>query len=162
MPKSKHRRTGKSRPASKRATRPNSTPQQNRLYAQPCPDEALINEFGEEGVEWLMTEYGRSLNLADLELEKAIKADRFTMDHPVDGATEYTLAELSTTLWTLIQVVLDEGRRQGVMTESELEETSGGGVVDHSEGGPGLIRNGHWAGWLFLNQRGMWDFGEPS
>lgn len=158
MPKSKHRRNGKPRPTG-RATRVLPTPSRSPLYDEPCPDDLLIEEFGEEGADWLVAEYERPLNRADLELEKAIRNGHFTLEHPTKGPVPYTLEDLSTTLWATISLVLKAARQQGLLTDSEVEKVGGGGNLA-DDAVPVCVRDSHAGGFLYLNQRGLWDFGE--
>lgn len=158
MPKSKHRRNGKNRPSKRHLPEARQTRAKHPHYAQPCPHELLVEEFGDEGAEWLADEYERPLNLADLELEKAIRFGAFTLDHPERGAEEWPLSTLSHTLHLTTQVILVAARREGLLTQGQLEEVDFGNL-DHEEDGPTNIRGSHWANSLFLNDRGLWDFG---
>lgn len=157
MPNSKHRRNGKKRPTQARPMT-DSRMRKNQAYGQPCPHDLLVEEFGDEGAEWLAEEYERPLNLADFELEKAIRCGTLAMDHPRRGAVEYTVAQVSHTLQMTIKVTLGLALRQGLVTQQQVDEVDCG-EVNHEEDGPDILRADHWSDGLFLNERGLWNFG---
>ncbi|MFE4915898.1 hypothetical protein ACFRCX_30815 [Streptomyces sp. NPDC056652] len=154
----KKQRNSKNRSAGKRRSAVTSAFRKHAFYSQPCPLDLLVQEFGEDGAQWLTDEYERPLNMADLKLEQCIRVGEFTMDHPDNGATKYSLREVSETLEMTIQLILDRGRREGLLTEAQLRETDHGMDVDHEVDGPDIIRQHHWVGGLVLNHRNMWDF----
>ncbi|MFD8516503.1 hypothetical protein ACFV27_36860 [Streptomyces antimycoticus] len=157
MPTSKHRRNGKKRPTRARPTT-SSRMRKNRAYDQPCPRDLLVEEFGDEGAQWLTEEYERPLNLADLELEKAIRRGTLVMDHPERGVVEYTVAQVSRALQLTTKVTLGLALREGLVTQQQVDEVDCG-EVNHEEDGPDILRADHWSEGLFLNERGLWNFG---
>lgn len=156
MPKKRPRprRSGRSRGAA-------AAPKKHPDYALACPEEQLVDEFGEEGAQWLMDEYERPLTLADLKLEQAIRRDAFVMDHPDKGPTTYTVQQISQTVDMTLATIEWLADQAGVLTPEqarEIEEREALDPIDHATEGVDVVRETHQAGGLLLNHRGMWTF----
>lgn len=161
MPKKK-RRTSKGRPASRSAQQTRTTSGRHAAYTQPCSDDLLIDEFGEEGGQWLLDEYQRPLTMADFQLEQCIRRDAFVMDDPFTGPVTYTAQKISETLEMTFQVIVAMAAQAGTLTDEQAREAEeiNADPIDHAVQGPGVVREAHREGELLLTRRGMWDFSE--
>lgn len=178
MPKSRKRRTAK--PKTTRRPMPKSTSEELRRrfntpirgprpkhpgYDQFCPVDQLIEEFGEDGADWLQEEYRRPLTVADFRLEQCIRRDEFILDDPLDGPSTMTAEKISKWLDMTFQVVAimakDEARKRGVALPDELAqqiaEHEGEESTNHAAEGADTVRGMYLEGELFLNDRDMWD-----
>ncbi|MFF8423122.1 hypothetical protein [Streptomyces sp. NPDC015680] len=168
MPKSRKRRTARPRDLRKelhrRLAAPLSEPRpKHSCYEQVCPDDVLIDEFGEEGATWLQEEYGRPLTLAEFSLEHSIRTDEFLLDDPFTGPEVTTAEKISKVIETTTDVILAMAEQQGVLNEEqtrEVAETKAMLPVDHAAEGADVVRIAFETGGFFLNDRGMWDFSE--
>jgi hypothetical protein len=166
MPKSRKRRNAKPkrdlRTVQRKLTAPMPSPRPKHPgYTQPCPADQLIDEFGEEGAQWLTDEYERPLTVADFHLEQAIRRDEFILDDPFTGPATCTASQVSKTIEMSFQVLFALADKQGVLTpemSSEIEECGLMESIDHDAEGADAVRQAHLAGAIYLNDRGMWDF----
>lgn len=179
MPKSRKRRTAKAKP--NRRQMPKSASEQLRRrfnapmpgprpkhpgYNQSCSVNELIEEFGEDGADWLQEEYGRPLTIADFRLEQCIRRDAFIVDDPINGPSTMTAEKISKWLDMTFQVVAlmakDAARQSGVPLPAELaeqlaEQEKDQEAFNHAAEGADTVRGLYLEGELFLNDRGMWD-----
>lgn len=178
MPKSKKRRTAKPRRMPKNmregmlrklaAPMPDPRPR-HPGYGQACPEDVLIEEFGEEGTDWLRTEYGRQLTVADFQFEQCIRKNEFVLDDPFEGPQTVTYEEISKTIDMTSMVILTLAQQQGVLPKElgrEVRELQALGPMDHAAEGIEVVRSVFQDGGFYLNDRGMWDFdregGQPA
>lgn len=162
MPKSKKRRNAK--PKSRRnpfaASMPAARPK-HPGYDQQCPEDLLVEEFGEEGAAWLHDEYEGPLTVADFRLEQCIRRDAFVMDDPFTGPATCTAQQISELLEMTYQVVTALAASAGTMTDAqarELAEIEALGPIDHAADGVDMVREAHQADAIYLNDRDRWDF----
>jgi hypothetical protein len=146
VPKSRKRRTAKAKKAAKQIQRRLTTPMpaarpKHPGYTQTCPPDRLIDEFGEEGAEWLQGEYGGPLTVADFRLEQCIRRDEFILDDPIDGPVPSTAEQISRLLEMTFQVAVAMARQQGPLPEHLARE-----AAEVEADGP--------------NDRDRWDFPE--
>ncbi|MFI5753114.1 hypothetical protein ACIBBE_46630 [Streptomyces sp. NPDC051644] len=168
MPKSRKRRTARPRDLRKdlrrRLAAPLSEPRpKHPSYEQVCPDDVLIDEFGEEGAAWLQEEYGRPLTLAEFSLEHSIRADEFVLDDPFTGPEVTTAEKISKVIETTTDVILAMAEQQGVLNAEQAREVADIKAVppvDHAAEDIDVVRIAFDMGAIFLNDRGMWDFSE--
>ena len=174
MPKSKKRRTAKPRRMPKNmredmmrklaAPMPDPRPR-HPGYGQACPADVLIEEFGEEGADWLCTEYGRQLTVAEFRLEQCIRTNEFVLDDPFEGPQTVTYEQISKIIDTTSMVILSMAQQQGVLPKAvdrEVRELQALDPVDHAAEGIEVVRTVFQDGGFFLNDRDMWDFGEDG
>ncbi|MFG2629956.1 hypothetical protein [Streptomyces sp. NPDC048473] len=168
MPKSRKRRTARPRnprrELHRRLAAPSSEPRpKHSSYGQVCPDDVLIDEFGEEGATWLQEEYGRPLTLAEFSLEHSIRTDEFLLDDPFTGPETATAEEISKVIEMTTDAILTMAEQQGVLNKEqarEVAETKAMSPINHTAEGIDVVRIAFATGGLFLNDRGMWDFSE--
>ncbi|HVK18537.1 MAG TPA: hypothetical protein VM533_16500, partial [Fimbriiglobus sp.] len=133
-------------------------------YTQTCPDNLLIEEFGEEGAAWLQDEYGRPLTRAEFQLEQCIRRDAFVLDDPFTGPDTVTAEKISEILDLTFQVSMliakDAGLNHPLIQEAE--ELAALDPVDHAAEGADVAREAYRCGAIRLNARGMWDFGDEE
>lgn len=161
MPKKK-RRTNHAKLGNRRHTQASAASRRHADYKQPCPDHQLIEEFGEEGAQWLLDKYQRPLNMADFQLENAIRRDVFVMDDPFTGPVTYTAQKISETLDMTFRFIVLMATQAGTLTHEQAREAEeiNADPFDHAADGPDVVREAHREGALILNHRGMWDFSE--
>ncbi|MER8087838.1 hypothetical protein ACIO6T_37200 [Streptomyces sp. NPDC087532] len=168
MPKSRKRRTARPRDLRKNLRRRLATPlreprPKHPSYEQVCPGDVLIDEFGEEGAAWLQEEYGQPLTLAEFSLEHSIRTDEFLLDDPFTGPEATTAEEISKVIEMTADVILAMAEQQGVLNAGQAREVADIKAmppVDHAAEGIDVVRIAFETGRIFLNDRGMWDFGE--
>ena len=170
MPKSKKRRTAKPRRMPKnmredmlrKLTAPMPEPRpQHPGYEQNCPADLLVDEFGDEGADWLCTEYGRQLTVAEFHLEQCILKNEFVLDDPFEGPRTVTYEVLSRTIDMTSMVILSMAQQQGVLTaeqDREVRELQALGPMDYAAEGIEVVRGAFRDGAVFLNDQGMWGF----
>lgn len=167
MPKSRRRRTARHRDPFKEMRRRLAAPAREPRpkhtgYEQVCSDEVMIDEFGEEGATWLLEEYGRPLTLAEFTLERSIRMDDFLMDDPFTGPEVITAAQLSKVLTMTTDFILSMAEQQEVLSPEQargVSEIKAMPPVNHAAEGIDVVRIAFQDGAIFLNDRGMWDFG---
>lgn len=163
MPKPRKRRTARPRDLRKdlrrRLAAPLSKPRpKHPSYGQVCPDDVLIDEFGEEGAAWLQEEYGRPLTLAEFSLEHSIRTDEFLLDDPFTGPEVTTAEKISKVIEMTADVILAMAEQQGVLNAEqarEVEDIKAMPRVDHAAEGVDVVRIAFETGGIFLNDRGM-------
>lgn len=173
MPKSRKRRTTKqktSRPRSllERGNEPMPGPHRKHPgYNQLCPVDDLIEEFGEEGADWLLDEYEAPLTVADFQLERCIRRDEFVLDDPLAGPTTMTAEKISEWLDLTFRVAAQMAKNavvKGAVLPPELAqaiaERDQEEPVNHADVGADTVRGMYLEGLFFLNDRGMWDLAE--
>ena len=169
MPKSKKRRTAKRKRATpksvlQRLNAPMPTPRPKHPgYAQTCPADDLIAEFGEDGASWLQDEYEGPLTVAEFRLEQCIRKDAFVLDDPFTGPETVTAEKISKLLEMTFQVVTGMAARANALTDAqarEVAEIEADGPIDHAADGADVMREAFQAGAVFLNDRDRWDFGD--
>lgn len=129
-------------------------------YEQTCPDETLIDEFGEVGADWLQDAYGRPLTLADFALEQSIRTDSFLLDDPLTGPEVTTAEHLSRLIDTAHHVFFSIVEKQGSLPPElarEVAQFQAAPPVDYASEGVDVLRSAFEVGHLFLNDRRMWD-----
>ncbi|MFF3733366.1 hypothetical protein ACFYXM_24380 [Streptomyces sp. NPDC002476] len=132
-------------------------------YGQVCPDDVLIDEFGEEGAAWLQEEYGRPLTLAEFSLEHSIRTDDFLLDDPFTGPKITTAEKISKMIEMTADVILAMAEQQGVLSTEQAREVADIKAMpraDHAAEGADVVRAAFDTGGIFLNDRGRWDFSE--
>ncbi|MET9734504.1 hypothetical protein ABZZ79_28860 [Streptomyces sp. NPDC006458] len=160
MPK-KRRRTPRRPAKSGRSRGAAATPRKHPDYDLACPEELLVDEFGEEGAQWLFDAYERPLTMADLKLEQAIRRDAFLMDDPFTGPAMCSAQQISQILDMTLHVAAALADQAGTITAEqarEIEQLDAVGPIDHAAEGVDVVREAHREGVLLLNHRGMWDF----
>ncbi|MFF8619220.1 hypothetical protein [Streptomyces sp. NPDC015350] len=130
MPKSRKRRTARPRSRRKELHRRLAAPlgeprPKHPSYEQACPDDVLIDEFGEEGATWLRGEYGRPLTLAEFGLEHSIRTNEFLLDDPFTGPKTTTAEEISKMIGLTTDVILAMAKQQGVLSAEQAREHQG-------------------------------------
>jgi hypothetical protein len=166
MPKSRKRRTAKPKNTRKNLRQALTAPMPDPRPKHPdydhvCPDDVLIEEFGEEGANWLQEDYGHPLTKAEFRLEQCIRTDKFVLDDPFKGPETVTAEEISKVIEMTSLVVLAMAEQQGVLTDQQVREVAeiqAMDPVDHATEGIEVLRNAFQDGGFFLNDRGMWDF----
>ncbi|WP_046249559.1 hypothetical protein [Streptomyces sp. MBT28] len=172
MPKSRKRRTAvdkKRRQTIRRdfqraMTMPGPRPK-HPGYEQTCPTDRLVDEFGEEGADWLQETYSRPLTVAEFRLEQCIRKDQFVLDDPLRGPDTVTTESISKVLEMTAVVLLEMARQQGVLTDEqarEAAEIAAMGPMDHATEGVDVVRNAFQDGAFFLNNRDMWEYAEGN
>lgn len=166
MPESRKRRTAKPKNTRKNLRRVLTAPMpdprpKHADYDHVCPDDALVEEFGEEGANWLQEEYGQPLTRAAFRLEQCIRRDEFVLDDPFKGPETVAAEEISKVVEMTALVILAMAEQQGVLTDQQAREASEIQAMDpfdHAAEGIEVVRNAFQDGSFFLNDRGMWDF----
>ncbi|NUQ95835.1 MAG: hypothetical protein HOY79_04500 [Streptomyces sp.] len=179
MPKSRKRRNIKPKPKAatrramtdadraelvRRLTTPLPGPRPKHFgYAQTCPQDQLIDEFGEDGASWLQEEYQGPLSAAEFRLEQCIRRDEFVLDDPFTGPDTTTAEKISRMLEATFQFTVATARQAGTLTdaqEREAAEVEAQGPIDHAADSADVVREAFQAGVIFLNDRNMWDLSD--
>ncbi|WP_435606571.1 hypothetical protein [Streptomyces ardesiacus] len=172
MPKSRKRRTAvdkKRRQTIRRdfqraMTMPGPRPKHPN-HDQTCPTNRVVDEFGDDGADWLQETYGRPLTVAEFRLEQCIRKDAFVLDDPLRGPDTVTTESISKVLEMMAVVLLEMARQQGVLTEEqerEAAEIEAMEPTDHATEGVDVVRSAFRDGVFFLNDRDMWEYAEGN
>lgn len=156
MPKKRTTKKGKSPRRSGRAA---GSPRKHPGYRQLCGDDQLIDEFGEEGAQWLIEEYQRPLTVDDLRLEQGIRRDAFVLDDPLRGPSTSTAQQIGQMIDMTLSAIIGLASVAGTLTVEQAREANEllADPLDQAESPADVVREAHEAGILFLNERGMWD-----
>lgn len=143
-----------------RTTSPDTLTRRHADYQRLCNNDRLVEEFSEEGAQWLLDEYQGPLNVAEFKLEQAIRRDSFMMDNPFAGPTACTARQIGQMIDTTLRFIAEAVSQAGKLTANQAREVEEllSNPLELAENEADVVREAHEEGVLLLNHRNLWAF----